>query len=218
MLTLALSMVLYGVLMKSTRARRLGRLQHPAPDAARPAARRGRRRLRPLRARGRGHRRRRLADRAPPPLRARARDPGHPGERAPRRVPRRLRARRHGDELRARGACSAAIGGALTVLALGHIEPTFAYWTQSGEFVFVAILAGPRSVGADLRRLPRAGARPLVLEPLLPEHLAARPRPLPPRHDPVPAAAASARSGVAAAGGVRRAAPRCRRAARGAAE
>jgi ABC-type branched-subunit amino acid transport system permease subunit len=40
------------------------------------------------------------------------------------------------------------IGGSLTVLALGHIEPTFAYWTQSGEFVFVAILAGPQSVGA----------------------------------------------------------------------
>jgi ABC-type branched-subunit amino acid transport system permease subunit len=39
-------------------------------------------------------------------------------------------------------------GGALTVLALGHIEPTFAYWTQSGEFVFVAILAGPQSAGA----------------------------------------------------------------------
>lgn len=40
------------------------------------------------------------------------------------------------------------LGGALTVIALGHIEPTFAYWTQSGEFVFVAILAGPQSVGA----------------------------------------------------------------------
>jgi branched-chain amino acid transport system permease protein len=39
-------------------------------------------------------------------------------------------------------------GGALTVMALGHVEPTFAYWTQSGEFVFVAILAGPRSVAA----------------------------------------------------------------------
>ena len=38
--------------------------------------------------------------------------------------------------------------GALTVMALGHVEPTFAYWTQSGEFVFVAILAGPRSVAA----------------------------------------------------------------------
>ena len=39
-------------------------------------------------------------------------------------------------------------GGALTILALGHVEPTFAYWTQSGEFVFAAVLAGPRSVAA----------------------------------------------------------------------
>jgi branched-chain amino acid transport system permease protein len=34
------------------------------------------------------------------------------------------------------------------VLALGHIEPNFAYWTTSGEFVFVAILAGHHSVMA----------------------------------------------------------------------
>jgi len=40
------------------------------------------------------------------------------------------------------------VGGALTILALGHVEPTFAYWTQSGEFVFTAVLAGPRSVAA----------------------------------------------------------------------
>ena len=40
------------------------------------------------------------------------------------------------------------MGGALTVLALGHIEPDFAFWTRSGEFVFVAILAGPQSVVA----------------------------------------------------------------------
>ena len=38
------------------------------------------------------------------------------------------------------------VGGALTVLALGHIEPNFSYWTTSGEFVFVAILAGSQSV------------------------------------------------------------------------
>lgn len=38
------------------------------------------------------------------------------------------------------------IGGALTVLALGHIEPNFSYWTTSGEFVFVAILAGHHSM------------------------------------------------------------------------
>jgi ABC-type branched-subunit amino acid transport system permease subunit len=40
------------------------------------------------------------------------------------------------------------VGGALTIMALGHIEPTFSYWTTSGEFVFVAILAGSHSVGA----------------------------------------------------------------------
>jgi len=38
------------------------------------------------------------------------------------------------------------VGGALTVLALGHIDPNFSYWTTSGEFVFAAILAGHHSV------------------------------------------------------------------------
>ncbi|HEY0877214.1 MAG TPA: branched-chain amino acid ABC transporter permease [Zeimonas sp.] len=38
------------------------------------------------------------------------------------------------------------VGGALTLLALGHIDPAFSYWTTSGEFVFVAILAGHHSV------------------------------------------------------------------------
>lgn len=42
------------------------------------------------------------------------------------------------------------IGGALGVLALGHIDPNFSYWTTSGEFVFVAILAGYQSVTAVL--------------------------------------------------------------------
>lgn len=37
-------------------------------------------------------------------------------------------------------------GGALAVMALGHIDPNFSYWTTSGEFVFVAILAGTQSV------------------------------------------------------------------------
>ncbi len=38
------------------------------------------------------------------------------------------------------------MGGALAVIALGHIEPNFSYWTTSGEFVFVSILAGHYSV------------------------------------------------------------------------
>lgn len=40
------------------------------------------------------------------------------------------------------------LGGALTGLALGHVDPNFAYWTTSGEFVFAAILAGYQSVVA----------------------------------------------------------------------
>jgi len=40
------------------------------------------------------------------------------------------------------------VGGALVVLSLGHVEPAFSYWTVSGEFVFIAVLAGYRSVPA----------------------------------------------------------------------
>lgn len=40
------------------------------------------------------------------------------------------------------------LGGAMAVMALGHIEPNFSFWTTSGEFVFVAILAGAQSVAA----------------------------------------------------------------------
>jgi ABC-type branched-subunit amino acid transport system permease subunit len=40
------------------------------------------------------------------------------------------------------------LGGALTGLVLGHVEPNFTNWTTSGEFVFVAVLAGYQSVAA----------------------------------------------------------------------
>lgn len=40
------------------------------------------------------------------------------------------------------------MGGALAVMSLGHVEPNFSFWTTSGEFVFVAILAGWQSVAA----------------------------------------------------------------------
>jgi ABC-type branched-subunit amino acid transport system permease subunit len=43
-------------------------------------------------------------------------------------------------------AFAGGCGGALTVMSLGHIDPNFSYWTTSGEFVFVAILAGSQSV------------------------------------------------------------------------
>ncbi len=40
------------------------------------------------------------------------------------------------------------LGGALAVLSLGHVEPNMSFWTTSGELVFVAILAGWQSVAA----------------------------------------------------------------------
>ena len=93
---------------------------------------------------------------------------------------------------------AAASAARSTVLALGHIEPNFSYWTTSGEFVFVAILAGCAQRRRGVRRLARARAGALVLQPLLPEHLAARARPVPAARDPLPAAAASARCWIGA--------------------
>ena len=46
------------------------------------------------------------------------------------------------------GAVLGGIGGTIAALALGHVDPEFAFWTTSGEFVFVAILAGYLSVPA----------------------------------------------------------------------
>jgi branched-chain amino acid transport system permease protein len=40
------------------------------------------------------------------------------------------------------------IGGALAAFAIGHVDPNMSYWTTSGEFVFITILAGAGSVGA----------------------------------------------------------------------
>jgi ABC-type branched-subunit amino acid transport system permease subunit len=42
----------------------------------------------------------------------------------------------------------AGAGGAIAALAVGHVDPETAYWTTSGEFVFVAILSGTGSVAA----------------------------------------------------------------------
>ena len=44
-------------------------------------------------------------------------------------------------------AAMAGIGGALMAATIGHVDPeTTAYWTTSGEFVFIAILSGTGSV------------------------------------------------------------------------
>lgn len=43
-----------------------------------------------------------------------------------------------------------SVAGALVAMSVGHITPDFAFWSQSGEFVFVAILGGTGSVLAPL--------------------------------------------------------------------
>ncbi|MBI1398154.1 MAG: branched-chain amino acid ABC transporter permease [Betaproteobacteria bacterium] len=47
-------------------------------------------------------------------------------------------------------AVLAGIGGALMAINIGHIDPEMTYWPQSGEFVFIAILSGTASVFAPL--------------------------------------------------------------------
>jgi ABC-type branched-subunit amino acid transport system permease subunit len=42
----------------------------------------------------------------------------------------------------------AGLGGALAALAVEHVDPNMAYWTTTGGFVFVTILAGAGSVAA----------------------------------------------------------------------
>ena len=42
----------------------------------------------------------------------------------------------------------AGLGGALAALVVEHVDPNMAYWTTSGGFVFVTVLAGAGSVAA----------------------------------------------------------------------
>lgn len=43
-------------------------------------------------------------------------------------------------------AAVSGLGGVLVAIAVGHVDPQLAYWTTSGEFVFVALLSGTGSV------------------------------------------------------------------------
>lgn len=47
-------------------------------------------------------------------------------------------------------AVLSGIGGALAATTVGHVDPEMAYWTTSGEFIFITILAGTGSVVAPL--------------------------------------------------------------------
>lgn len=44
----------------------------------------------------------------------------------------------------------AGLGGAITALAAGHIDPEMAYWTTSGEFVFIALMGGTGNVAGPV--------------------------------------------------------------------
>lgn len=41
-----------------------------------------------------------------------------------------------------------ALGGALIAMDNGHVSPNMAFWAQSGEFVFIALMGGINHVGA----------------------------------------------------------------------
>lgn len=43
-------------------------------------------------------------------------------------------------------ASLAGLGGGLVGITIGHVDPEMAFWTTSGEFVFIAILSGTGSV------------------------------------------------------------------------
>ena len=47
-------------------------------------------------------------------------------------------------------AAISGIGGILTAISVGHVDPDMAYWTTSGEFLFVALLSGTANVMAPL--------------------------------------------------------------------
>ena len=47
-------------------------------------------------------------------------------------------------------AAISAVGGVLVAIAIGHVEPQMAFWTTSGEFIFVALLSGSGNVIAPI--------------------------------------------------------------------
>ena len=55
------------------------------------------------------------------------------------------------------GATLAGAAGALVAPALGHIDPAMAFWTTSGEFVFIAILVPGPIAGITSRGLAAFG-------------------------------------------------------------
>ena len=149
MLTLALSMVFYGALVKIHRARRLRRLQcrpaEPVRHESLPI------RARPISCCMRSRWSRPALPASPRPS---CSDPNSAWSS--------LAVRENNLRVEYLGlsanriiainfviaAVFAGASGAFALMAQRHIDPQFAYWTTSGEFVFVAVLAGYQSVAA----------------------------------------------------------------------
>lgn len=47
-------------------------------------------------------------------------------------------------------AAISGIGGVLAGISVGHVDPNLSYWTTSGQFVFIALLSGTGNVAAPL--------------------------------------------------------------------
>ena len=212
-------MVLYGVLVKTRRSAAPTASTSPRPTLLGQQARRRRRRLRPLRARGRRHRR-------SPPVATAVHVRSVRGLVTQAVRGNELRVEYLGGSVRAvmaieLRACRRARRRSAARSTVHGARPHRADLHLLDHLRRVRLRRHPRRPPqrrGGLRRLTGARARALVLEPLLPEHLAARARPLPARHDPVPAARHRLALGAPPpAGRPRRGAGR-RRAPRGAAE
>ena len=86
------------------------------------------------------------------------------------------------------------LGGALAALAVGHVDPEMAYWTTSGEFVFIAVLGGTGNVLAPFLAARRVRGGAHARQPVRAEHVADDARHRHAAAHPVPARAGCGRS------------------------
>ena len=147
MLSLALSMILYGVLVESESLGSTDGFSVATPTFLGYAPHRDALGLRAVLAHARRRRHRRHAGRRLFPLGRRRAGGADPRQRNARRVSRRVSDQHHQYQVVIAGILG-GLGGALAALAIGHVDPNMSYWTTSGGFVLVTILAGSGYVAA----------------------------------------------------------------------
>ena len=148
MFTLAFSMILYGVLVEVAGARLDRRLQRQHADPARLRAHRGQPAVLGVRPRGGDRVRRRRSSLTGISTRGWAIRGEAIRENEIRVEYLGMSARRIVYIKYILAAVLAALGGGLMALATGHVDPQMAYWTTSGEFVFIALMGGTAHVAA----------------------------------------------------------------------